>query len=55
MAPPYGFERQLIDYDVGSNWGNWQYIAGVGADPEVVGISNLEKQTEAIRSESAFY
>ncbi|GAB2659410.1 DASH family cryptochrome [Vibrio panuliri] len=25
------FESQLIDYDVGSNWGNWQYIAGVGA------------------------
>ncbi len=27
------FEAQLIDYDVGSNWGNWQYLAGVGADP----------------------
>ena len=27
------FESQLIDYDVGSNWGNWQYLAGVGADP----------------------
>ncbi|ROV60061.1 DASH family cryptochrome [Vibrio ponticus] len=25
------FETQLIDYDVASNWGNWQYIAGVGA------------------------
>lgn len=24
-------ESQLVDYDVGSNWGNWQYIAGVGA------------------------
>ena len=22
------FESQLIDYDVGSNWGNWAYIAG---------------------------
>ena len=27
------FETQLIDYDVGANWGNWQYLAGVGADP----------------------
>ena len=27
------FERHLIDYDVASNYGNWQYIAGVGADP----------------------
>jgi deoxyribodipyrimidine photo-lyase len=27
------FESQLIDFDVGSNWGNWQYVAGVGNDP----------------------
>ena len=27
------FEEKLIDYDVASNWGNWNYIAGVGADP----------------------
>ena len=27
------FEQQLIDYDVGSNYGNWQYLAGVGSDP----------------------
>ncbi len=27
------FEETLIDYDVASNWGNWNYIAGVGADP----------------------
>jgi len=29
----YWFERMLIDYDVCSNWGNWQYVAGVGNDP----------------------
>jgi len=23
----------LIDYDAPSNWGNWQYLAGVGSDP----------------------
>ncbi len=27
------FESLLIDYDVTSNWGNWNYIAGVGSDP----------------------
>ena len=27
------FEKYLIDYGVASNYGNWQYIAGVGADP----------------------
>lgn len=27
------FERFLIDYDVFSNFGNWQYLAGVGVDP----------------------
>ena len=40
------FEQQLIDYDVGSNWGNWQYIAGVGADPRGGRHFNLQKQTE---------
>lgn len=27
------FESMLIDYDYGSNWGNWNYISGVGNDP----------------------
>jgi deoxyribodipyrimidine photo-lyase len=27
------FESLLIDYDPASNWGNWNYIAGVGSDP----------------------
>lgn len=40
------FEQQLIDYDVGSNWGNWQYLAGVGADPRGSRQFNLKKQTQ---------
>lgn len=40
------FETQLIDYDVGSNWGNWQYLAGVGADTQPGRQFNLGKQTE---------
>lgn len=27
------FESILLDYDVHSNYGNWQYVAGVGNDP----------------------
>lgn len=27
------YESWLVDYDVSSNWGNWQYVAGVGNDP----------------------
>ncbi|PMG79548.1 hypothetical protein BCU84_05260 [Shewanella sp. 10N.286.51.B7] len=40
------FEQQLIDYDVASNWGNWQYIAGVGVDPRGGRHFNIEKQTQ---------
>lgn len=27
------FESLLVDYDPSSNWGNWNYVAGVGNDP----------------------
>jgi len=27
------FESLLIDYDVHSNYGNWQYVSGIGNDP----------------------
>ncbi len=40
------FEHQLVDYDVAVNWGNWQYIAGVGADPRGGRHFNLSKQRE---------
>jgi deoxyribodipyrimidine photo-lyase len=39
------FEEQLMDYDAGVNWGNWQYIAGVGVDPRGGRHFNIEKQT----------
>ncbi|MEE4659914.1 MAG: DASH family cryptochrome [Halieaceae bacterium] len=38
------FEKHLIDYDVGSNYGNWQYIAGVGTDPRGGRHFNIDKQ-----------
>lgn len=40
------FEQQLLDFDVASNWGNWQYLAGVGADPRGHRRFNLAKQTQ---------
>ncbi len=48
------FEYQLIDYDVASNWGNWQYIAGVGADPRGGRRFNLKKQAQLYDPEGAF-
>ncbi|KAG8415359.1 hypothetical protein J3458_009214 [Metarhizium acridum] len=27
------YEMMLVDYDVSSNWANWQYVAGTGNDP----------------------
>jgi deoxyribodipyrimidine photo-lyase len=37
---------KLVDYDVASNWGNWQYLAGVGADPRGHRRFNLQKQMQ---------
>ena len=48
------FEQQLIDYDVASNWGNWQYLAGVGADPRGCRHFNLEKQTQRYDPDGEF-
>ena len=39
------FQQQLIDYDVAANWGNWQYIAGVGKDTRGPRRFNKDKQT----------
>ncbi|KAL5353250.1 hypothetical protein ACLOAV_001286 [Pseudogymnoascus australis] len=33
------YEYALVDYDVSSCWGNWQYVAGVGNDPRGEGRS----------------
>lgn len=38
------YECFLIDYDVASNWGNWQYVAGVGNDPRQGRVFNPVKQ-----------
>lgn len=38
------YECMLVDYDSASNWGNWQYVAGVGNDPRAGRIFNPVKQ-----------
>ncbi|KAJ8114119.1 hypothetical protein OPT61_g3930 [Boeremia exigua] len=38
------YECMLIDYDVPSNWGNWQYVSGVGNDPRQGRVFNPVKQ-----------
>lgn len=38
------FQTFLLDHDVCSNWGSWQYSAGVGADPRDDRYFNIVKQ-----------
>ncbi|GLX85123.1 cryptochrome DASH [Thalassotalea loyana] len=48
------FQEQLIDYDVAANWGNWQYIAGVGVDPRGGRHFNIEKQQQQYDPDGSF-
>lgn len=40
------FESQLIDYDPCSNYGNWNYVAGVGSDPRENRYFNIISQAK---------
>jgi deoxyribodipyrimidine photo-lyase len=40
------FESVLIDYDPASNYGNWNYIAGVGSDPREDRYFNILSQAK---------
>lgn len=40
------FESLLIDYDVCSNWGNWNYTAGIGNDARGFRYFNIPKQSK---------
>jgi deoxyribodipyrimidine photo-lyase len=48
------FEHKLIDYDAASNWGNWQYIAGVGADTKGGRHFNIKKQAQLFDPEGKY-
>jgi len=48
------FESALIDYDVCSNWGNWNYVAGVGNDPRENRYFNILTQAKRYDYEGAY-
>ena len=48
------FESRLCDHDPASNYGNWQYVAGVGADPREDRYFNLAKQADNYDSDGSF-
>jgi len=47
------FESLLLDSDCGSNWGNWTYVAGVGADPREDRYFLVPKQSKAYDADAA--
>lgn len=48
------FEHYLIDYDVSSNYGNWQYVSGVGVDPREDRIFNVSLQAKKYDPNGAY-
>ncbi|WP_053335635.1 FAD-binding domain-containing protein [Salinispira pacifica] len=48
------FEYLLLDYHPLSNWGNWAYIAGVGADSRPVRHFNIPKQAAAYDPQGSY-
>jgi len=48
------FESLLIDYDPCSNWGNWNYIAGVGSDPRESRYFNILSQARKYDPEGKY-
>ncbi len=48
------FESLLIDYDVCSNWGNWNYTAGVGNDARGFRFFNITKQAKDYDPDGAY-
>jgi deoxyribodipyrimidine photo-lyase len=48
------FESLLVDYDVCSNWGNWNYVAGVGNDPRENRYFNILRQAKQYDPKGAY-
>jgi deoxyribodipyrimidine photo-lyase len=48
------FESLLIDYDPCSNWGNWNYVAGVGSDPREDRYFNILTQARNYDPQGAY-
>lgn len=48
------FEYHLVDFDVASNYGNWQYVAGVGNDGREFRVFHPRKQAETYDSRAEY-
>ena len=48
------FESLLVDYDPCSNWGNWNYVAGVGNDPREGRYFNVISQAKRYDSQGEY-
>lgn len=48
------FEHQLLDYAPASNYGNWQYIAGVGHDPRPLRRFDTVAQAQRYDRDAAY-
>jgi deoxyribodipyrimidine photo-lyase len=48
------FEMQLVDYDVASNYGNWNYAAGIGNDARGFRYFNIAVQAEKYDPSGAY-
>ena len=48
------FESILIDYDPASNYGNWNYVGGVGSDPKENRYFNILSQAKRYDPEGAY-
>jgi len=48
------FESLLIDYDPASNYGNWNYMAGVGSDPKENRSYNILSQARRYDPDGAY-
>lgn len=48
------FESQLLDFDPASNYGNWQYIAGLAASTRGGSWFNLDSQANRYDPDSAY-
>ena len=48
------FESLLVDYDVCSNWGNWNYTAGVGNDARGFRYFNIPKQSKTYNPQGKY-
>ena len=48
------FEHRLIDHDVASNYGNWNYVAGIGNDPRSDRYFNILTQADRYDTKGDF-